>query len=149
MVMDAKLAFWTYALVLMATMVLLGLNGWRQIRRGDVAAHRRSMHGAIILFFTFIGSYLLKLRFLGREVFTDWSSTDLTILRVHETFVLILFLAGLRARLLARHLHDGAARRPDAARRHRLAGRVAMVSGSLALLTAMAVLAGMYARWQP
>ena len=144
--MDAKLVFWTYALVLMAVMVGFGLNGWRLIRRGRVDAHRRSMNVSIVLFFTFILSYLLKLRFLGREVFSTWSPTDITILRIHETFVLIMFLAGLTARLQARHLVPRAADRPRAPHRHRLAGRIAMVSGILAFMTACLVLWGMYGR---
>lgn len=109
------------------------------------------MHGAIFLFFTFILSYLFKLRFLGREDFTEWSSTDINVLRTHETFVLILFLAGLVARLLARKLDPAPSdltkvQRRVVARRHRLAGRIAVISGILALLTAGMVLAGMYQR---
>lgn len=148
--MDARLAFWTFALGLMLVMMLSGLNGWRQIRRGDVASHRRSMHVAITLFFTFILSYLLKLRFIGREDFSQWSDMDINILRIHETFVLILFLAGLVARWLARRL-DGPTKatsesRREVAPRHRWAGRIALVSGIMALLTAGLVLAGMYRR---
>lgn len=144
--MDVKLVFWTYALVLMAAMVAFGFRGWRQIRRGRVDAHRRSMNVSIMLFFTFILSYLLKLRFLGREVFSTWSQVDLTILRIHETFVLIMFLAGLTARLQARYLVPRDTERPAAPRRHRLAGRVAVVSGAFALVTACLVLVGMYGR---
>lgn len=145
--MDAKLVFWTYALALMAMMVAFGFHGWRQIRRGQVDAHRRSMNVSIALFFTFILSYVLKLRFLGREVFSTWSQADITILRIHETFVLIMFLAGLTARLQARYLVPrDTANRPKAPRRHRLAGRTATVSGALALITACLVLLGMYGR---
>ncbi len=144
--MDAKLTFWTYALILMTAMITMGLVGWRQIRRNDIRRHRRSMQIAIALFFTFIASYLLKLRFLGREDFDRWSAADITVLRIHETFVLLLFLCGLAARWLAHRMETSTANRQVIARRHRLAGRTALISGILALLTAGVVLLSMFRR---
>lgn len=144
--MDGKLIFWTFAFALMSAMVATGLNGWRQIRRGETRRHRRSMQLAIALFFSFVVAYLLKLRFLGREVFDQWSAIDIHILRVHETFVLILFLAGFTARWQARRLETSTANRRSVAQRHRVAGRIALISAILALLTAGVVLVGMFRR---
>lgn len=144
--MDANLIFWTYALALMAAMIAMGLVGWRQIRRGEARRHRRSMQISIALFFTFIASYLLKLRFLGREEFSQWSPADITVLRIHETFVLVLFLGGIAARWQAHRMETSTADRQVVARRHRLAGRTTLISGILALLTAGVVLLGMFRR---
>ncbi|MFQ5417465.1 MAG: DUF420 domain-containing protein [Myxococcota bacterium] len=151
--MDAKLAFWTWALANFVAVVVLGLDGVRHIRAGRVHAHRRRMLTAAGFVGLFLVSYLSKVAFVGREDRSQWSDASLVTLYVHETCVAVMLLAACVAWLRTRRfgkLQDGVppspeAREPDR-RVHRRAGRVALVAGGLALLTAAGVLAGMYGR---
>jgi len=153
--MDAKLVYWTGALVNMAVIVALAGHGVRLARRGDVAGHRRAMLVASGLVLAFVASYALKLAFLGREAVETWSPAAIWVLRFHETCVLFMILGGAfalarawrlrRTRLVTRDPEDP---RPAPAllRAHRRAGRVAVGAALLGVLSACLVLAGMYAR---
>lgn len=153
--MDPKLIFWTLALVDLAAIAALALMGVRFARRGEIARHRRAMRISTGLVIAFLGAYLLKLRFLGREDMSVWSAVDVWVLRIHELFVLLMLVAGAiawsQARRLARtrivtHDPDDPAPESSTLRLHRLAGRAAVVGAVLAFLLATAVLFGMYAR---
>jgi uncharacterized membrane protein YozB (DUF420 family) len=151
--MDAKLAFWSWALANFAAVVLLGLDGVRHIRAGRVHAHRRRMLAAAGFVGLFLLSYLFKVAFLGREDRGQWSDASLSTLYIHETCVAVMLvaagLAWLRARRFGK-ITDGATPAPEARaqdrRVHRRAGRVALIASGLALLTAAGVLAGMFGR---
>ena len=153
--MDPKFLFWTGALVNMAVMFGLMWNGVRQIRKGNVKAHKRSMIGATSLVLFFLTSYLFKAALLGKEDFSLWSQAHIWNLRFHETCVLLMLLAGgfamLRARKMratrnvTRERDDPMA--PEAlVRSHKRAGWTAVSAATLGLLTAAIILTGMYGR---
>lgn len=146
--MHANLAFWTYAWILTSLAVGCGFAGWREIRHGRVLRHRRLMHTAAALIGLFLVSYLLKLVFLGREDLASWDPRSVWVLRLHETFIAVMLVAGILARWRARRfdLSRGRAQEPALARLHRASGRIALVSALMALVSAGIVLVGMYAR---
>ena len=152
---DPKILFWTGALANMAAIVVLALLGVRARRRGDIEAHARSMVTAASLVVVFLVAYVLKLALLGREDMSVWSPHAVTVLRIHETCVLVMLVAGMlalargRAMRITREISGNrrhAPLKPDARRRHRLAGQVAVVAAALGVLTAGVVLADMYQR---
>lgn len=142
--------FWALTFVWTTVLIALAFRGFVQIRRGDVAAHRRSMDRAILMVGIFVLAYVVKVIVLGKEGIQLWAPRERTILYVHETMVAIMLLAGGRARWLARRVGKGGAEARFHTRKHgkghRLAGRVALVAGALALFTAGLVLLGMLAR---
>jgi uncharacterized membrane protein YozB (DUF420 family) len=149
------LAYWTGALANFAGVVVLAIAGVRAVRRRDVRTHHRCMLAAGILVALFLASYALKVTALGREDLELWSAAAVAVLRLHETCILVMLVAGVTAATHAgrfrRSLPPGPLPPPsDATRRdrlrHRRAGWVAVVASLLALGTAVAVLAGMYAR---
>ncbi len=152
---DPRIVFWTGALANMALIVILALRGVRQIRRGEIAAHRRSMLTACVLVALFLGSYLLKRSVLGGEDLSVWSRPALVNLWVHESFVALMLVAGGTALVLGRRLartrrvtgqaHDPPAD-PARIRRHRRAGWTAIVASFFGLATACGILAGMLTR---
>lgn len=153
--MDAKLAFWCAALANMAVLCAFVARGVAQARRGEMARHRRSMWTAAALVAAFLVAYLLKASVLGKEDMSAWSAAHVANLRIHESFVLLMLVAGgvaiARARAFpgtrsfTRDPADPAAD-PRRVRAHRRAGWTAAVSALLGLLTAAIVLAGMIAR---
>ena len=153
--MDPKISFWTFALANMALIVVLASRGVRQIRRGDVGAHRRSMLTACGLVALFLGSYLLKRFLVGSEDLSVWSRPALVNLWVHEAFVALMLIAGGTAWVLGRRLArtrrvsasaDAPPADPAQLRRHRRAGWTALVASFVGLATACGILAGMLAR---
>lgn len=153
--MDAKFGFWCLALLNMSVLFGFIVAGVRQIRRGDVASHKRSMITATCLVGLFLVSYLFKASLLGKEDMSVWSEFHVLNLRIHESFVLLMLLAGGFAiwraskmagmRNVTRQREDPVA--PDAmVRWHTRAGWTAVVSAALGLATAAIVLAGMFAR---
>ncbi len=153
--MDAKLAYWTAATLNMGVLALLALAGIRRAKRGQVARHRRLMLLAATLVVAFVVSYVFKLLALGREDLEAWSSSAIWILRFHETCVLVMLgsggLAVQRGLALARTRAAGEdptlpAPLPGTVERHGRSGRIAVCAASLGLLSACAVLAGMYQR---
>ena len=152
--MDAKLLYWTGALVNLGVVVLLAADGVRRIRRGEVRAHRRRMLAAGALVGLFLGSYLVKVAALGKEDRSAWSGLDYGVLYVHESCIAVMLLcgayAGFRAFRFRRALPPGdlppAARRAADRRGHRRAGWGAVVGAVLAFVTAAGVLVGMYGR---
>ena len=152
--MDPKLIFWTAALVNFSLVVACAAAGWWSIRQRHLKRHKRLMHTAAALVGLFLAGYVLKVIFLGKENLELWSRADVWWLRIHETIVLIMLVAGVTARVLARRFRHGgrldpwrsAAGLERARARHRWAGRTAVVASLLACLTAAIVLAGMYAR---
>ena len=153
--MDLKLLFWIAALLNLAVLCGVAIMGVRHARRGEIARHRRSMKIATALVFAFLGSYVLKVMFLGREDQSVWTFFDIWVLRIHELFVMVMLIAGAIAWFESRKLegtrlvtHDPSDPEPDAkvARRHRIAGRTAVINAVLGFLMAILVIAGMFAR---
>lgn len=152
---DPKVLYWTAALANMVLITFLALRGVQQAKRGEVAAHRRSMLTGALLVLAFLVSYVFKVTFLGREAMDTWGSGYVTTLRFHETCVLVMIVGGgialhrgraMRAtRNLTRDSADPAA--PAATvRLHHRAGKIAVTGLVLAVLSASVVLVGMYAR---
>jgi uncharacterized membrane protein YozB (DUF420 family) len=155
--MDPKLLYWTGALLNMLVMMAFVFAGVRQVRRGDVARHRVSMAIASAQVAGFVLSYVGKVAWLGREDFSLWSTTSVWTLRVHETCVLVMILAGAFAgaqafrmrklRNVTRNANDPLA--PKAIPRwHRRGGWVAVYAAALGAFTAIFVWAGMVGRAQ-
>ena len=153
--MDARLWFWTASFLNMTLIVLLVSLAIRSVRRGHVERHRRLMLTSVLLTTSFLAGYAGKLLVLGRENMELWSPTDVTILRVHETFVLLMVLAGATALVRARSLRDTRNRtqRPsdppapkERVRGHRRAGWTAALGVGFAWALAGLVLLGMYQR---
>ncbi|MCH2172628.1 DUF420 domain-containing protein [Myxococcota bacterium] len=153
--MDANLAYWTWALVNFGLLVGLAWKGVTRIRQRDLKGHRRYMLASASLVFLFVGSYALKLLFLGRENLAQWSTASLWVLRIHELCVLGMILggawAGYRAWKFRRSLPASGrlsdTPSPESARAsHRRAGWFAVISASAAFVLAGFVLLGMYAR---
>jgi uncharacterized membrane protein YozB (DUF420 family) len=153
--MDAKVVYWTGALINMAVLTGFAVAGVRQIRRHEVQRHRRSMITAGALVIGFIVSYGLKLAFLGREELSSWSSAALNTLRFHELCVLVMVIGGalaLRRGLALQSTNsasddgEGPEPAPGQIAGHRLAGRIALYAAVLGFASATFVLAGMFAR---
>ncbi|MBW2232109.1 MAG: DUF420 domain-containing protein [Deltaproteobacteria bacterium] len=150
--MDPKVLYWTGALANMIILVAIGISGVRQIRRGEVARHRRSMLTSASLVLVFIGSYVLKLIFLGREDLASWEPTYVRTLRFHELCVLLMVVGGGLALTWGRALRQSNAifDESDSAtrlrKRHRMAGRTALVAALVGVASAALVLTGMYGR---
>ncbi|MEE2673646.1 MAG: DUF420 domain-containing protein [Myxococcota bacterium] len=153
--MDLKVLYWTGAFINFGLISALAYRGVRQIRRGEVARHRRSMSTCAVLVGAFLVSYGFKLRFLGREDLGVWSDFHVGNLRIHETCVLAMLAAGIVAITRARKMRDTRSVTRDPAsppapastvRWHQRAGWTSVVSAGLGLLTAATVLFGMYSR---
>lgn len=153
--MDAKILYWSGALLNMAVILTLAGLGVRAVQRGAVQAHKRLMGSAGFLVVAFLISFLVKSHFLGREDFETWSSAHVWNLRVHETFVLVMLIAGGVAGWAGWGMRGSrnATRDPadplapeDRVLRHRRAGWTAAISGVFGLLTAAVVLVGMIQR---
>jgi len=142
-IFDPKLAYWTAALVNMAIALGLAVAGVRRVQRRDIAGHRRFMLAATALVGLFLVSYVAKVSLLGREQLELWDPRYVWTLRIHETCVLTMVIAGGRALWLG--AREGF-RDPERAWVHRRAGRIALISGGLGVLSASYVLYGMYER---
>jgi hypothetical protein len=101
----------------------------------------------------FLVSYAVKLPMLGREDRSLWSTSELWTLYLHELCIVAMLGAGVVAALRMRRfgeIRDGPNPAPEAdegdRRVHRIAGRIAVIASLFALLTAGAVLTGMYSR---
>lgn len=136
--MGTGLLFWHFAWLAMATILSCGLLGWRAIRAGEVARHRAWMQRAILAVGVFVLAYVLKVILLGKEDLSGWSRAEIVLLRLHETFVAVMLLAGAGARALARRAEQ--ARGSRLAQRHRWLGRTALVMAALALASGSWVL---------
>jgi uncharacterized membrane protein YozB (DUF420 family) len=95
--MDPKLLFWTGALANMWLIVAIACSGIAKVRSGDEVAHQRRMLTAASLVVLFVVAYAIKLIFLGREDLDQWQSWSVTLLRVHEFFVLCMIVGGVCA----------------------------------------------------
>lgn len=153
--MDPRIVFWSLALANMALIVVLTGRGVRQVRRGEVARHRRSMQTACALVALFLVSYVLKRVWIGGEDLELWSRTALVNLWVHESFVAVMLLAGGAALLVGRRLArtrrvtgsaDDPPAEPGRLRLHRRLGWTAVVAALFGLVTACGILAGMITR---
>ena len=134
---DPKLWFWYFALAWFLVSMASALAGWRAAVRGEIGRHRRWMQWVIYSVGIFVVAYVIKVALLGKEDLDPWSSAERTVLYVHESFILLMLLAGARARWLARGLPSGES---PVRLAHRRMGRVALICGMGALLTALAVL---------
>jgi uncharacterized membrane protein YozB (DUF420 family) len=152
---DAKVLYWTAALLNLALIVGLASRGVRQIRRGEVASHRRSMLAGAWLVVAFLVSYVFKVAFLGREDLAVWSSLYVNTLRFHETCVLLMLVAGTVALTRARRMRGTRQRTRNPAdapapestvRWHHRAGWAGVIGAVAGLASAGVVLYGMYAR---
>ncbi len=153
--MDPKVLYWTGAFINFSLITALAIRGVGQIRRGEVARHRRSMLTCAALVGAFLVSYGVKLVFLGRENLAVWSAFHSGNLRFHETCVLLMIVSGIVALTRARKMRGtrNVTRDPaspsapeSTVRWHHRAGRTGVVSAVLGLLTAGMVLFGMYSR---
>jgi len=141
--LDPKLVYWTAALANMIAIVALAVVAVGRARRHEIAGHRRLMLGAAALVALFLVSYFAKVWLLGREQLELWDARYVHVLRLHETCVLAMVVAGLRAIWLgAKRGFTDAAR----ARSHRRAGRTALIAAGLGVASAGYVLFGMYER---
>jgi uncharacterized membrane protein YozB (DUF420 family) len=139
----------------MAAVVALAVRGIRAVRAGDVPKHRRSMTLAGLLVVAFLVSYVAKVLVLGGENLSLWSFAARLNLWVHESFVVTMLLAGVTALVLGRRLArtrrvtgraEDPAPGPDAIRRHRRFGWLAVACSGLGFATACGILAGMFGR---
>jgi uncharacterized membrane protein YozB (DUF420 family) len=153
--MDAKLLFWSTALVNLGGLCGFALLGVRCARRGEIARHRRAMKIASLMVVGFVGAYVLKVALLGREDQSTWALLDVWVLRIHELFVAFMLAGGVVAWIQGGKLaktrlvtHDAEDPSPDPSvvRLHRIAGRTSVIGGLLAFVTAIAVLMGMIGR---
>jgi uncharacterized membrane protein YozB (DUF420 family) len=153
--LDPKLLYWSLALANMAVVVGFAAAGVRAVRRGELTRHRRCMTTAAWLVGVFLASYLAKRFWAGSEDLAIWSSAARVNLYVHESFVTTMLIAGATTLVLGRRLartRSVTGRSEDPAptaaqlRRHRRFGWVAITAAALGLLTACAILAGMFGR---
>jgi uncharacterized membrane protein YozB (DUF420 family) len=153
--LDLKVLYWTGAFINFSLITALAIRGVGQIRRGEVARHRRSMLTCAALVGAFLASYGLKLVFLGRENLAVWSAFYMGSLRFHETCVLLMIVSGIVAVTRARKMRGTRSVTRDPAsppapestvRWHHRAGWTGVGSAVLGLLTAGMVLFGMYSR---
>jgi uncharacterized membrane protein YozB (DUF420 family) len=153
--LDPKVLYWTGAFVNLVVIAALAVRGVRLAKAGEYARHARAMTAAAILVGAFLLSYALKLLFLGREAPGTWGTNAVWILRIHELCVLVMLIGGITALVLSRRLRGTvlftrAAKDPAAppalTKRHRIAGRSAVIGALLGATTAALVLTGMYAR---
>ncbi len=151
--MDPKLLFWTLALADLGMLCAFAIMGVRHARRGEIARHKRAMKIATLLIVGFLGAYIVKLSLLGREDLSVWSELDVWILRIHEFFLLQMFVAGgiawsqarrLASTRLVTHDPNDPVPNPRTLRLHRGLGRIAVVGALFAFLMAIRVLVGMY-----
>ncbi len=133
----------------------LAIRGVRQIRRGEVARHRRSMLTCAALIGAFLVSYGLKLAFLGRENLAVWSTFHVGNLRFHETCILVMLISGVVAVTRAWKMRNTRSVTRDPASPlapestvlwHHRAGWTGLGGAVLGVLTAGIVLFGMYSR---
>jgi len=153
--MDPKLAYWTGAFINMGVLAIFAIRGVLQVRRGEVARHKRSMTIAAILVAAFVISYVFKVMLLGKENLALWSPAAINSLRFHELCVLAMLIGGglalyrglaIRKTRLVTHDAEDPLPEPRTVRMHRLAGRVAVGAAMLGLASAAIVLASMYER---
>jgi uncharacterized membrane protein YozB (DUF420 family) len=151
--LDAKLLYWSGALLNLGVILACVTVAVRRVRRGDVAGHRRLMLASAGLVGLFFVSYGLKLALLGREDRSLWTGLDHAVLYLHELCVAAMLLGGGLAGFRAwrfRHRLGPDFQLPEGSlpggALHRRAGRVAAVGAGLAFVTAAGVLAGMFAR---
>ncbi len=153
--MDAKVLYWTGALINMAVVVGFAIAGILQVRAGRPRRHFAFMSISASLVVAFVVSYGLKLIFLGREDLSQWSTAAVRILRFHECCILVMVVCGILSIVWGRRLRKTRSFSLDPStepaaeslvRRHRLAGRVTSVAAVSGLISAGFVLAGMYAR---
>lgn len=150
--MDPRVLYWTAAWLNMAFVTALALTGVAAIRSGRIETHRARMITAAVLVALFLVSYPVKVILLGREDLASWPSREVAILRFHEVCVALMVLGGSAALVLARSLRlraapeEARAGRPRLVALHRWAGRLAVSATVLGLLSAGAILAGMWGR---
>lgn len=153
--MDPNLVFWSAALLNLGVIVFCTYSGVRRIRARDVAGHRRSMLTGMSLVGLFLVAYVAKVGLLGREDKSDWTRFDFAVLYVHELCVVAMLVgAGIALYRVARFragLGPGLVLPPDTnplqgLQAHRRAGWVAVLGSVLGFVTAIGVLAGMFAR---
>ena len=153
--MDANLAFWSGALANLGVIVFCTLTGVQRIRAKDVVGHRRRMVIAMSLVGAFLVAYIVKVAALGREDKTGWTTLDFVILYTHEICVIAMLAGGGVALYRAAKFRAGLGPKlklpPDddpleGFERHKRAGKVAVWSSLAGFITAIGVLAGMFAR---
>ena len=141
--LNPQLAFWTFAFTALSGALFAALAGRRRVLRGDVAGHRRAMHFAAALIGAFLLAYVGKALVLGLDDLSAWPRWQVQLLRVHESLMVSMLLAGSAARIYAARARSRAG---DAPRTHRWLGRGALIAAGCGLLTGTIVLLGMYQR---
>lgn len=130
---DEKLLFWHFAWLAMTAIVACGLLAWRAIRQGRIPEHRKWMHRSLFFVGLFVALYVLKVVLLGKEDLSLWSHQQVLWLRLHESFVTLMLLAGTLARVLGNRARSTPGGR--VAVRHRWLGRAAISFAVLAYAT--------------
>jgi len=110
---------------------------------GDVAGHRRAMHLAAALIGAFLLAYVGKALVLGLDDLSVWPRWQVRLLRVHESLMVSMLIAGSAARIYAARARRGVG---TTARTHRWLGRGALFAAACGLATGTVVLLGMYQR---
>lgn len=145
--MDARLAFWTFSLTLMAAAFGTSLWGVAAARNGQIESHRRRMKLAGFLIVAFVAGYGVKLAVIGREALETWAGGYVTVLRIHQFFIAGMLGGGLYALWLSKKTLSRDAGEREAARdKHRLAGRISITSFALALIMSAIIYWGMLQR---
>ena len=142
---EPKLVFWTWALVNMAAALGCAGLGIQAARQHRVQRHKRLMASAAALVVLFLVAFVAKSSILGREALESWTEGALLTLRIHETFVAVMLLAGGYAGWLAWRMPPPRRSFPNPAarRRHGRAGWIALSSGFAGLVLAAMLLAQM------
>ncbi len=146
MVTAASLVYWSFTWLVVFGAVAFGLRGGWLARRGDLVEHARAIRISLRLIGFFLVTYVLKALVLGRESLDTWPRSAVVTLRVHESIVLVMLLAGIAAWGLARRLDPGKGRWQPGRRAalHRLCGRTALAAAVGTLLSASLVLLAMF-----
>ncbi len=142
MITSPSLFYWSLAWLIFCSAAASGLRAWQFARRGQLAEHGRRMRLAIRLVGIFLATYVVKVLVLGREDLDTWPRAAVVTLRVHESIVLLMLVAGAAAWRISRQLIAGEA--GNRALLHRVCGRTALVAALAALLTATMVLFEMF-----
>lgn len=148
--MNANLLYWLFAYVLTLSAFLIGLKGVGYIRRGDWQGHQKRMVAACNLILFFVASYVVKVLVLGREDKSDWGTYYLVVLYIHESFILLMLITGVAARLKARKmgLKQPGGLDKSIGKSHGRMGKLCLLFCGCGILTATIVVFGMLQRAQ-
>ncbi len=150
--MTPRLIFWLYAMVLTCGIIGCAFVGISHARNGRYQLHRLWMNASSWIIVGFVGSYILKVIFLGKEDLQTWDSFYVVTLRIHEFFIAVMLGCGGFARYLAhqfRHTLDETQLSTHWRKKrdtHKKLGKLSIYGACAALITACALIVGMLQR---